>query len=394
MCKKCRCDPCAAIAIMVFLALFASCPHPVFAEAADYPVVAGPCRLGFPQDHASHPDYRVEWWYYTGNLQSDEGGPFGFQLTFFRIRTLPKKAEAQWPPESSAWRTGQVFAVHAAVSDISSGKFYFGEKMSRAVLGLAGAAAGPHDGHPGAVSGEGGRFEVFVGENRAQIAPGAHTLSAKSAEFSFDLELLPQRPPVLHGDSGYSRKGEAPEEASCYYSITRLKVTGKLTAGGRERTVSGTAWMDHEFSSAPLDPRLAGWDWFSLRLSDGSDLMIYLMRERDGGISPASSGTYVDAEDNAVHLGSGDFRVKTLDAWKSPRTGTIYPSARGLEVFPAGLRIDITPNMLDQEVQSPGSARVTYWEGSVSAKGTAAGERPVSAEGYVELTGYAGALDF
>jgi predicted secreted hydrolase len=194
----------------------------------------------------------------------------------------------------------------------------------------------------------------------------------------------------LHGDSGYSRKGDKPEEASCYYSVTRLQAGGKISIGGREARVSGTAWMDHEFSSAPLSPKLAGWDWFSLRFQDGSDLMIYLMREKDGRFSPVSSGTFIGNDGRVVHLASGDFRIEPLKTWKSPHSGAIYPAAWLLEVFPLDLKAEVLPNLADQEMQTPESTRVTYWEGGVSARGTIAQGKPVSGEGYVELTGYSG----
>lgn len=350
--------------------------------AQDYPSVSGPCRLAFPLDHGAHSDYRIEWWYYTGNLYSEDGGRFGFQLTFFRIRTAPAAEEAKWPENHSAWRTGQVFAAHAALSDISRDRFHHAERMSRAVLGLAGTR------------GENGAFEVYVDGWKASVKPGAHSLSAKAPDFSFNLELSPEKNPVLHGDSGYSQKGSEADEASCYYSITRLGVGGKVMVDGQEKTVSGTAWMDHEFSSKPLNPKLAGWDWFSLQFQDGSDLMIYLLREKNGQLSTVSSGTFVDKEGKSVHLSAEDFRISTLSSWKSRRSGAIYPSSRMLEVFPLDLRITVTPKMEDQEMQSPDSTRVTYWEGSVSANGSGPGGRAISGEGYVELTGYAGFAEF
>ncbi len=350
------------------------------AFSGDFPSVSGPCRLEFPRDHATHPDYRIEWWYYTGNLKSQTGENFGFQLTFFRIRTTT--AEAQWPQPRSAWRTDQVFAAHAAVSDFSAGRFLTAERMFRAALGLAGMSA----------NGDG--FEVFTGDWRAEITPAVHRLAASAPDFSFDLELAPEKPPVAHGNSGYTRKGKSADEASCYYSITRLKASGKLSVGGKQRDVCGTAWMDHEFSSAPLGSEFAGWDWFGLRLSDGSDLMLYLIRQKDGSISPVSSGTLVDGKADTLSLSFKDFRVTTLDTWKSPHTGAVYPSRRLIEVFPAGLRLEIEPGMRDQEVQSPQSTRVTYWEGGVSVKGSAAKGGAVSGQGYMELTGYAGDVNF
>lgn len=356
--------------LLIFSIVFAP-----FAACADFKAVEGPCGLEFPRDHASHHDYRTEWWYYTGNLRSDDGERFGFQVTFFRVAA---DARAEVDGQRSEWRAEHIFAAHAAVSDLTTGRFETAEKMSRAALGLAGTSR------------DEGFFEVFVNGWRAVITPRTHKVFARGAGFSIDLDLIPEKPPSLHGDSGYSRKGKAATEASCYYSITRMRTAGKITVGGRERTVSGTGWMDHEFSSASLNPEIAGWDWFSLRLSDGSDLMVYLMREKDGGFSSVSSGTYVDSGGTVRHLAFEDLRVRPLDTWKSPRSGASYPSRWLLEVIPVDLRLEIVPNMNDQEVRSPESTRVTYWEGSVSAKGSKEQGTPLSGEGYVELTGYAG----
>jgi predicted secreted hydrolase len=367
---------------LALLAAIAFCPGKTCSPAADYPALSGPCNLRFPLDHASHPDHRVEWWYYTGNLVSDDGARYGFQLTFFRVRAVPVQDGKVSPARPSAWRTDQVFIVHAAISDISSNEFLHSEKTSRAALQLAGARERE------------GRFEVFVDGCEAVIAPGLHRLSAKAADFSFTLDLVPRKNPVVHGESGLSRKGDAPGEASCYYSISRLEAAGSVIVGDREKPVHGTAWMDHEFMSAPLDLRFAGWDWFGLQLSDGSELMIYLMREKSGGYSPVSSGTFVDKEGKSTRLGSKDFRVRVLDTWKSPHSGALYPALWLLEVITLDLRIKILPNMADQEMQTPGSTRVTYWEGSVRAESPGAQGRAVAGEGYVELTGYAGPVEF
>ena len=357
-------------------------PIPLFhapgAAAADFPSIAGPCGLEFPRDHGGHPDFRTEWWYYTGNLHSDSGERFGFQLTFFRVRTTPPAADGDESRTASAWRTSQVFAAHAAVSNLSGKLFVHAEKMARAALGMAGN------------KNDRDTFVVWVDDWLAFISPGDHRLFCSSPDFSFQLDLVPLKKPVSHGDSGYSRKGDNPEEASCYYSVTRLQAGGKIRIGDRDARVYGSAWMDHEFSSAPLSPKLAGWDWFSLQFEDGSDLMIYLMREKDGRFSPVSSGTFIGKDGRTVHLSSSDFRIEPLKTWKSPHSGATYPAAWLLEVVPIDLKLEIQPNLADQEMQTPESTRVTYWEGSVSARGTAGQGRTVSAEGYVELTGYSG----
>lgn len=357
---------------------------PLSARSADYKVVDGPCGCGFvfPKDHAAHPEYRTEWWYYTGNLHTEERERFGFQVTFFRLAARPGEVHPETDAKRSAWRAEHIFAAHAAVSDLSAERFETAEKISRGTLGLAGTSL------------DNERFEVFVNNWRAVISSLVHRVHVHGADFSIDLEMVPEKPPVPHGDSGYSRKGDAATEASCYYSMTRLHAAGKISVGGREMVVSGNCWMDHEFSSASLNPEFAGWDWFSLQLSDGSEIMVYLMREKDGGFNCVSNGTYVDKTGKVLHLGFGDFRVRPLSTWTSPHSGATYPSRWLLEVLPLDLRLEITPKMADQEVRSPESTRITYWEGSVGAKGTRGHEIPLTAEGYVELTGYAGALHY
>jgi len=361
-----------------FFAAVVFCPGQIV-SAADYPSISGPCSFSFPRDHACHPDYRIEWWYYTGNLRAEDGARYGFELTFFRVRTVPAEKQGVCSAKPSAWRADQVFIAHAAVSDISSNKFLHSEKMSRAALEMAGTREAE------------GRFEVFTGNCNAAITPEVHHLCARAAGFSFNLDLVPRKRPVAHGESGRSLKGEDPGDASCYYSISRLDASGDVAVGGRDMPVSGTAWMDHEFLNDPLNPRFAGWDWFGLQFSDGSELMVYLMREKSGEYSPVSSGTFVDREGNTTRLFSTDIRLRPLREWKSPRSGAFYPALWLLEVIPLDLRINIIPNMADQEMQTDGSTRITYWEGSVRAEGSGAQGRSINGEGYAELTGYDGA---
>ncbi|UCG08560.1 MAG: carotenoid 1,2-hydratase [Desulfobacterales bacterium] len=198
--------------------------------------------------------------------------------------------------------------------------------------------------------------------------------------------------PVLHGDAGYSRKGSSSERASCYYSFTRLKTKGILSKAGQTIPVEGDSWMDHEFSTAALEPGLTGWDWFSLQLSDNSEIMIYLLRKKDGEVSPASSGTFVDAAGEARPLTKSDFKVDVLQTWKSPNSHAVYPAKWRLQIFPLSVDVMIVPNLADQEMQTLKSTGVTYWEGSISLKGTKRGLR-LDGQGYAELTGYAKPFD-
>lgn len=352
---------------------------PVVYGPEGYRAVSGPCGLAFPDDHGPHPDFKTEWWYYTGNLAAENGRRFGYQLTFFRSRIIPPGQEAAWPQPASAWRTAQIYLAHAAVSDLDGENYLHDEQMARGALGMAGAGVKEK------------AARVRLRGWSADLAPDRHRIVADADGFALNFDLLPIKPPVAHGKGGYSRKGMAPESASCYYSLTRLRTRGNLQVGSESFTVTGLSWMDHEFSSAPLEPNLAGWDWFSLQLDDGTELMAYFLRTEDGGFSPASSATFVDASGNSIHILEEDVNLRVLDTWKSPRTGAVYPAGWRLSVAPLSIDLTVTPNLADQEMRTPGTTQVTYWEGSVSVsgeRGAGAAAKALTGAGYVELTGY------
>jgi predicted secreted hydrolase len=370
----------AALIFFARLALIGLVILPVVVSGGEgYNAITGPCGLEFPKDHGAHPGFRTEWWYYTGNLSAESGERFGFQLTFFRSQLMPSAAVGRWPHPASAWRSNQIYLAHAALTDISGRKFRHHERTMRQALGLAGVVQ------------KGSQTALFIRDWSIRIEPRRHQLRAKTESFHLDFTLVPQKPPVRHGDSGYSRKGRTSERASCYYSFTRLQTEGVISDGKRDYRVTGESWMDHEFSSSPLEPGLVGWDWFSLQLSDQTEIMIYLMRAKGGGFSPASSGTYVDAAGLPRHLLFEDFTLHALNAWRSPSSGGSYPSRWRLSVPSCGLLLTIEPNMVNQELQTQASTNVTYWEGSVSAHGQK-DHKPLKGSGYVELTGYAEAF--
>jgi len=217
-------------------------------------------------------------------------------------------------------------------------------------------------------------------------------LKVLTGEFSFELNFKPAKPPVLHGDSGYSLKGSTPERASCYYSFTRLAGQGSITIGGNTVAVSGSAWMDHEFSTAVLEPGITGWDWFSLQLSDDTEVMVFLLRTETGRVHAASSGTYIDTSGIARRIANAEINVAVLDTWKSKASAARYPARWRMQIPPLSIDVRITANLPDQEMRTLGSSGVTYWEGSVSIDGVK-NKQPVKGQGYVELTGYAGAFD-
>jgi predicted secreted hydrolase len=364
-----------------FLILFCTANYVWAADKDGYLAVTGPCHLTFPEDHGAHPGFRTEWWYYTGNLASETGSRYGFQLTFFRTQISPPGADRHWPTPASKWRTQQIYLAHAAVSNLSAGRHLAAEEVARGALDLAGVSRDQRS-----------ITSVHLKNWTAKIEPGMHVLKASAESFSFDLQLTPKKNVVLHGDTGYSRKGGSPDSASCYYSFTRLKTKGNLTINGKTFTVEGLSWMDHEFSTAPLAPGIKGWDWFSLQLSDDTEVMIYLLRQKDGSYNAASSGTFVDRAGSSRHLIREEFKIDVLDTWKSPASGGLYPSRWRIRIFPLSMDLSITSNLADQEMQTTASTGITYWEGSVSLTGSVKGAK-VDGVGYVELTGYAKAFD-
>jgi len=350
------------------------------AEPTGYLSVTGPCNLEFPRDHGPHPGYRTEWWYYTGNLQAESGEKYGFQLTFFRRQISPPGDRLNWPQPTSAWRTQQVYLAHSAITNITGKQHRQAELVSRQALGMAGADLIEDT------------TILFLKSWSAHLGPDEHLLKVDSDGFSYELTLTPQKPPVLHGLAGYSLKGSTAERASCYYSFTRLNAAGKLSIGGNRVAVKGSAWMDHEYSTALLEPELQGWDWFSLQLSDQTEVMAFVLRKEKGGIGPASSATVIGNRGRKRHISKDEFLVTVRNTWKSPHSKAVYPAGWRLQIFPSQLDLTIKPNLADQEMQTSGSTGVIYWEGSVTIEGTRAGQ-PVVGQGYVELTGYDKAFD-
>jgi predicted secreted hydrolase len=322
----------------------------------------------FPADHAAHPDFRTEWWYYTGHLATAQGRTFGFQLTFFR-HALRRPDEAR----HSRWALHTLYFAHFAVTDEEGGTFRFQEKVSRGSLGLAGA--------------EIGRYLVWVEDWSARLEGQGHRLRAGREDMGLDLTLVPGKRPVIHGRDGVSRKAEGEGYASHYYSITRVTVSGTLSWQGQSYPVTGEAWMDHEFGSNQLRDYQVGWDWFSVQLDNGVELMLYLIRRRDGSIDPTSSGTLIRPDGGSEHLPLSAFRVEVLGSWRSKKSGVTYPSGWRLKVPERDLDLTLVPTLVNQELMTQKSTLVNYWEGSVNITGTVAGT-PVQGRGYVELTGY------
>jgi predicted secreted hydrolase len=327
--------------------------------------------FSFPRDHSSHPEFKTEWWYYSGHLNDQEKRSYGYQLTFFRTG-LKRETKTK-----SKWTIQNLYFAHLALTDESSKKFQYREKIHRGSLGEAGASEKT--------------FRVWIEDWSLEGKGPAmrdHFLKAGDRDFGIELSLTTEKEPVIHGQNGISQKAEGEGYASHYYSITRLKTEGKIFLEDREFPVQGTSWMDHEFGSAQLRNYQVGWDWFSIRLENGTDLMLYQLRHRDGKTDPYSSGTIIFSDGSQRHLPLKEFQIEVLEQWKSKKSGATYPSGWRIKVPKDQIDLLLTPTVKNQELITETSTRITYWEGSVRVEGKY-GTRPVKGLGYVELTGYA-----
>lgn len=345
-------------------------------DTTGYTRALGPKPIQFPQDHGAHPGYKLEWWYYTGNLKSVDGRRFGYQFTIFRNALAPPDSGAV--DTGSAWRTKQLYFAHFAVSDINSQQFYAFERFSRGAAGLAGAASAP--------------FRVWLDDWEAsQTGDTMPPMRVRAAEegVAIDLTMDLVKPIVLQGDAGYSVKGTGYGNASYYYSMTRMETAGTITIEGTQHTVEGLSWMDREWSTSLLGEDQVGWDWFSFHLDDGRDVMYFNVRSTTEDAAPYADGVVVGATGDKRVLEPDDVVLTVLDTWES-KHGAMYPSQWRLQIPDEGLDLEITPYLNDQELD----VSVRYWEGAVDVKGMA-GSRPIEGSGYVELTGYdANALQF
>jgi predicted secreted hydrolase len=336
--------------------------------------------FSFPQDHFSHPEFKTEWWYYSGHLYSQEKKAYGYQLTFFRTG-LTRQTKHQ----KSKWSIQDLYFAHLAVTDQSEKKFEYREKISRGSLGEAGAS--PYK------TGD-KTFRIWVEDWSVEGKGGGmlnHILKAGDKTFGIELRLTPEKNPVVHGLNGISQKAEGEGYASHYYSISCLKTEGRIFLQNKEIPVQGTSWMDHEFGSSQLRQYQVGWDWFSIQLDKGTELMLYQIRHRDGKIDPYSSGTIIFPDGTYQHLPKKKFQIDVLDHWKSSKSGAIYPSKWRITVPARQIELTLSPTVKDQELITKESTRVIYWEGSVKVDGKYQGN-PINGVGYVELTGYAESL--
>jgi predicted secreted hydrolase len=331
----------------------------------------GSHTLSFPEDFGPHPDFQTEWWYYTGNLDDENGRHFGYELTFFRVSLVPPD---QSPARSSSWGTTQFYMAHFALTDVEAGEFHAFQRYQRGVDDLAGAQADP--------------YHVWLEDwDVQQVAANRYELVASNEGLRIDLQLTDEKGPVLQGDSGYSRKGADPNSASYYYSETRLVTEGEVQIGEQVFQVSGLSWKDHEFSTNALESGQVGWDWFSIQLDDGYEVMLYQIRRADGSVDPFSSGTLIAPDGTTQQLALDDFLIDAQGTWHSPHSNADYPMGWSIQFPEANLELALEPFLEDQEL----NLATIYWEGAVRITGTHNGAA-VSGVGYVEMTGYAAPL--
>jgi predicted secreted hydrolase len=369
-----------AVRPLIFLLLAA-----VLCGAADpvqYQLAKPGYRYQFPRDHFNHPSFKTEWWYYTGNLATKDGRRFGYELTFFRQAIRRDGAAAH----AGVWEVPDVYLAHFTVSDLAGQRFFQSERLNRPGAGLAGADLS--------------QARVWNGNWQSQwrLDPAqpagfrAQTLQAFAAKIAIRLNLTSEKPPVVHGENGVSQKADGAGHASHYVSLTRLQTSGSLEIEGRSFEVAGLSWMDHEFFTNQLAVDQAGWDWFSLQFDDGSELMLYRLRQKDGQASRWSHGTYVDAHGASRALSSAEFQLSPGNTWTSPGTGAHYPIAWQIEAPALKLNLSLRTRLASQELTSRSDVSPSYWEGAIEVTGTRGG-KPVTGRGYLEMTGYQKALE-
>lgn len=342
---------------------------------AAFLIALSPYTYHFPRDHFAHDGYRTEWWYFTGHLRASNGARFGYELTFFRIGLEPRAP--RWSAGQSKWYAYQLYPAHFAITDETHSTFVYSETLARDALG-----------------------QGFASDSTFNVVANGWTLSGTAAKRplmrlrathagdALDLQLVSAKPPAVHGMGGVSRKGPCASCASHYYSFTRLATRGTLERGNIRYAVNGISWMDHEYGSDELQPNQSGWDWFSMQLNDGREVMLYRLRQTDGRTTPQSSGSLVARNGTTTYLPLSSFTIASTATWKSPHTGAAYPSAWRVRVRGVRDELQLIPALSDQELVD--ATGTTYWEGAVDIR-DAQTHAPLGL-GYVELTGYAAAL--
>lgn len=328
-------------------------------QTVQFELALEPVELEYPRDHGAHFGFQTEWWYFTGNLTSDDDQHFGYQLTIFRRGLQPGRAQRE-----SELASNHLYFAHLALTDLGRQEHRAFERFSRGAEGLAAAATD--------------RMQVYLEDWTIRQGEQVIELSAAEADLELELALTPRKPPVAHGESGLSAKGLQPGNASYYVSLTSLDTEGWIVTRGQRYPVRGSSWFDHEWGTSALGSEAVGWDWFSLQLEDGRELMLFQLRRRAGSIEPVSSGTVVAVSGVSRTLTLEQMQLSVLDTWVSPATGAEYPIGWRVQVPDEGLDLQVEALLPDQE----NSLEIVYWEGAVGVSGSHRGF------GYLELTGY------
>ena len=329
----------------------------------------------WPRDHSVHPDFKTEWWYFTGNLRTTDGRRFGYQATIFR---QGMRAPGNLAPVQSRFIVDDMKFGHFTVTDVNAGRFFFSQQFVRGAFGEAGFGDMKND-----------RQLAWLGDwTLALEKDGAMRLRASEGDRAIDLQLANTKPWAVHGEGGVSIKAQEPGHASQYYSGTRMRSRGTLRIEGREMIVEGESWFDHEWATNQLAPGQSGWDWFSVQMDDGTELMIYRLRRKDGGVDAASAGSFIGGDGKVRHLRLDEMRLTPTRIWESAKTHGRYPIGWRVEVPGLGIDLEVSTPVEQQELALE---PVAYWEGMIDVRGRNAGHT-VRGHGYLELTGYAGAV--
>lgn len=373
------------LAVLLFAALgpALSGAVPPLAErtAEGFPVPKVGWRPKFPRANAAHPEFRIEWWYITGHLFGEDGARHGFQVTFFRNAHPQAPGELDAPGTTFGLR--QLHLAHMALTDTKTGKFLHQERLNRAGWDADASTERLHV--------RNGGWSLTEIASDAQGRPRFKLLGGVHADARLELEFTALKAPVVFGEDGVSRKGAGTTAASHYITHTRLGIQGTLALGEAPgNPVTGTAWFDHEISSSQLDDGQTGWDWASLQLDDGREVMAYILRGKDGSIDGCSTLAWVGRDGTVTHHGPAAFRWEPLDWWTSPATGGRYPisvriTAPDPEAGDKPVVFTLRPFVRNQELRGAVGG-VPYWEGAcqvLDPSGAAVGSA------YLELTGYA-----
>ena len=374
-------------------------------QEGDFARALEPIKFQFPRDHLSHPAFKTEWWYISGNISTgnlktanvteadalqEKNRAFAYQFTLFRFALHPEKRAIE---NSSAWRSRHIYMAHISLTDINKEKFYQQERFSRDGLGLAGADDTESSLQKNA---EGslhynaeGSIQFWLNDWQAKSIAADRLfplkLNIRDPQFTLNLQLESSKPLVLQGEQGLSQKSS--EHASYYYSYTRLFSQGTITIGDEVFRVSGNSWFDREWSTSSLGEDQQGWDWFALHLDDGSDLMLYQMRKNDGTKDRYSSGTFVDQQGGSQTLSSRQFQLQALEFWQSPASGIRYPIKWQVLIPEQSINLIVSTKVRHQEWSKAEGFSFNYWEGAVEVSGEK-DQKPISGSGYLEMTGY------